>query len=151
MTSKKKKGNQKYTQASDLVKQGEIKQALRIIDPKQKGALDMTEEVANTIEGKFPKTKVAETEESPNTYLPEVTNKQMRDTIMSMKGSGGVSHLDAKAIKRIITSRSFEKAGEDILNNLTKAANELARKRQDPKHTEALMITRLIGIRRIPE
>ena len=131
---------------------GEFKKAARIIDDDTTSPAQQDDQTFNIIKEMFPRRKRHDTplpEADPtSTGLTHIDAMNIRKSIERIQGSGGISQLDAKQLRRIVNTQVFTHKAKKITSTLADICNNLA---SVPANEEATMPLRAVRIVALPK
>ena len=140
---------------------GKVGAALKWVSSSRTGVHDITPEIISQLEEKHPESKPPTSEtlsKLTNTELPKVEpvifdsidEQSIEKAAKSTKGAAGPSGMDSDMWRRIICSRSYGQASEDLRYSLALLTRKLCTELVDPYAMQGLLACRLIPLMKSP-
>ena len=151
-TNQKKKntGGNWITEARRHVTTGEIRRAKRCIEEDQQSMEPISNDTFNKLAAMFPPRKKPDIllpPPDPNaTKYAHINAQQVRESIMELQGSGGISHIDAKAYRKVLSSKACIPESKSMCEAISKICNSLATKEISPEITAPMRAVRIIAL-----
>ena len=158
LASKQKHNKDKAKVFSNLMLQGKVTAALKMLSQEEIGVHEVNEQVIRDLKEKHPDAQEIPSEtlyQGPinkvlPTYFDEIDEEMVLRAITRTKGAGGPSHMDAELYRHILTSKKFKKENKELRNQIAKFAKLLATKCVDPHTLESYVACRLIPLDKNP-
>ena len=143
---------------SNLMLQGKVNAALKMLSQNEVGVHQTNERIVNELKAKHPQPGVIAKEtlyEGPinkvlPSYFDEIDENMVLKAISLTKGAGGPSQMDADLYRHILTSKKFKSENKDLREKIAKLAKILATECVDPNTLEAYVACRLIPLDKNP-
>ena len=83
----------------------------------------------------------------PNATKYAHTNAQeVKESMMELQGSGGISHMDAKVYRKVLSSKACIPESKSMCEAIAKICNKLAAKEIAPEITTPMRAVRIIAM-----
>lgn len=144
-----------------LMLQGKISAALKWISNVRSGVLDITLEVINKLKGKHPDSSAPSQEtlskllsNPPPRFEPiifeGINETSIEKAARSTKGSAGPSGMDSDMWRRLLCSKAYGSATEDLRYSISLLTRKLCTEFVDPYSIKELVSCRLIPLDKNP-
>ena len=144
---------------SNLVLQGKVSAACKLLNRNNGGPLDVTDEVLQSLESKHPDAKQA----TPAALVSDLNSRFVEPIIyenidsslvhkaaLHIRGSGGPTKIDADIWRQMFCSKSFLPASQNLCEETAVFARRLCREYIDPKPLQEYTAGRLIPLDKDP-
>ena len=127
---------------SNLVLQGKISAACKLINRNNGGPLEITENVLNILKEKHPASKQATNaalvpDPTPRFVEPiifeGIDSNLVHKAALNINGSGGPTKIDAEIWRQMLCSRSFHPASQNLCEEIAVFSRRLCKEYIDPK------------------
>ena len=144
---------------SNLVLQGKISAACKLINRNNGGPLEITENVLNILKEKHPASKQATNaalvpDPTPRFVEPiifeGIDSNLVHKAALNINGSGGPTKIDAEIWRQMLCSRSFHPASQNLCEEIAVFSRRLCREYIDPKPLQEYTACRLIPLDKEP-
>ena len=160
LTNRTRKPEEVRSVFTRLMLHGKISSALQWLSSNKSKPLDITPHVINTLKSKHPDAAPLSAEHVINNRLLPIVEPVIFENIdaeaicraaKNTKGGAGPSGLDADMWRRILCSKSFNKASHTACESLSLMCRRLCTEFVDPTSISSLMSCRLIPLDKNPE
>ena len=143
---------------SQLVANGKLSAASRMIDETESTLLDVNEDLVKAMQEKHPDAAPLSEDsllQGPelkihSSIFSEITGDTISKIALKCQGGAGPSGLDSEAAKRMLCSSNFSPQNRDLCSSLAHLARKLATEEVDPSAIEPFVSGRLIGLDKNP-
>ena len=158
--SSKRTSNQNLTRSfTNLILQGKVSAACKLINRDEGGPLDVNDQVMEILKQKHPEAKPARAgaiveNQSPRFVEPiafeSIDGQMIFKAAMQTRGSGGPSQVDAEIWRQILCSKSFQPASSNLCEQIAIFARNMNRFFKDPHCLVEYSACRLIPLDKEP-
>ena len=139
---------------SNLIMQGKVNAALKMLAKSETGVHKVTDDIVKELQAKYPKPEKIQDEtllqgpinKVPASYFDEIDEKMVSKACTRTQGAGGPSHMDADQYRHLLTSKKFKKENKDLREQIACLAKKLASECINPYTIEAFVACRLIPL-----
>ena len=158
LVTSKRKPVDETRKFSQLMFEGKVRQAMRMLTEEDKGVLKLDPETKHLLEKKHPPPAPVRADsllhgpmEVPDPeFFSEITGHMVARAARMMQGAAGPTTTDAEFFKRILTNKTFKKERLELCQEIARFAKTYATTYIDPKLLDAFLNSRLIPLNKCP-